>query len=176
MLGHVGLGQVCVRGVTEGLASLINGAPLLRLDGCGGDGGLGTHLMIGLRCFGPTKDIGSHVTLTVVRSTRMGNILRTKTAVVRPADNGAKMKLTFITTTGNCGLVLAVPSAVDIRHHGLLGTLKTRLILAPNTSNVGKTVTGTRRLGTTAPSSIVLRRFRGPTGPTVRLHAANLRV
>lgn len=162
--------------MTGGLASLINGAPLLRLDGCGTDGKLGTHMITGLRCFGPTKDIGSHVSLTVIRSTRTGKALGSNTAVVRPADKGANINLTFITTTGNCGLVLAVPSAVDVRHEGLLGTLKTRLILAPKTGKVGKTVTGTRRLETTAPKSIVLRRFRGPTGPTIRIHAANRRV
>lgn len=154
----------------------MNGAPLLRLGGCGGGGNLGTHIVTGLRCFGPTNDIGSHITLTVVRSTRTGKLLGPNTAVVRPADKGANMKLTFITTTGNCGLVLAVPSAVDLRHHGLLGTLNTRLILASNTSNVGNTVTHTRRLGTTGPNSLVLRRFSGPTGPTVRRHAAKRRV
>lgn len=172
MVGALG----SVKGVTGELASLMNGAPLLRLDGCGTDGKLGTHIIMGLRCFGPTKDIGSHVTLTVVRSTRSGKVLGPNTAVVRPADNGANIKLTFISTSGKCGLVLAVPSAVDMRQEGLLGTLKTRLMLAPNTSKVGNTVTGTRRLGTGAPNTIVLRRFRGPTGPTIRIQAAKRRV
>lgn len=97
--------------------------------------------------------------------------------VIRPASNGANVTLTFITTTHNCGLALAVPTSVDLRHHGLLGTLNTGLMLARTPGNVNNTVTGTRRVITDSPDGcLLLRRFGGPTGPRVRRGAAKPRV
>lgn len=175
---HVGYNgaRECVTGVTGGLARLVNRAPLVRLSNCDHGCNLRRGVITGLRSFGPTKDMGSHITLSVVRSTRREKILRPNTAVVRPADNGANIKLTVITAVGKCHLVLAVPRAVDLRHHGLLGTLKTRVILAGKRGKVTNSVTGTRRLGGSVPNSIVLRRFRGPTGARIRTQSANRRV
>lgn len=131
---------------------------------------------MGLRCLGPTKDIGSHITGTVVRSTRRGKVLGRNSIVVRPASKGAKVKLTSVTTTGKCETVLAVPRAVDIRQEGVLGTCKTRVMLARNAGKVGKTVTGTRRLTGRVPGDFVPKRFIGPTGSGTRERAAKPRV
>lgn len=165
-----------VTGVMGGLASLMNGAPLVRLSNCYKGCNVRRGVVTGLRTFGPTKDIGSQITLSVVRSTRTHKILGPNTAVVRPADKGANIKLTVISAVGNCRLVLAVPRAVDLRQEGLLGTLNTRVMLASKLKNVTTSVTGTRRLHSDVPNSIVLRRFRGPTGTTIRRQAANRRV
>lgn len=165
-----------VTGVTGGLARLVKRAPLVRLTRCDHGCKLGEGVITGLRSFGPTKDIGSHITFTVVRSTRTHKTLGPKTAVVRPADNGANIKLTVMTAVGKCRLVLAVPRAVDIRHHGLLGTLNTRVMLASKLTNVTNSVTGTGRLQSTVPNTIVLRRFRGPSGTGTRRRAAKRRV
>lgn len=148
----------------------------MRLNGCSTSGNLRAPMVTGMRFFGPNKDMGSHITLTVVRSTRRGNVLGPNTAVVRPADNGANMNLTLMSTMGNCRLVLAVPRAVDIRHEGLIGTCNTRIELADNGSKVPNTVGTTRRLHSSVPNSIVLKRFAGPTGPTGRCTAAKPRV
>lgn len=168
--------MVVVSGVCGDLASLVKGAPLLRLSGCRGRGGLRTGVLMGLRCFGPTNDIGSEVTGGVLSSTRTGNLVGGSAAVVRPADNGANVNLDSITTTENCGVVVAVPRAVDIRHELLVTTCNTGLILASNTGNVGNTVTGTGRLRRRAPGDFVPNRFMGPTGPRTRFRAANPRV
>lgn len=162
--------------MTGGLVNLVKRAPLVRLSNCDAGRNLANDVMTGLRTFGPTKDIGSHMTLSVVRSTRRHKVLGPKTAVVRPADKGANMNLTVITAVGKCRLVLAVPRAVDLRHEGLLGTLKTRVMLASKLGKVTNSVMGTRRLGTAVPNSIVLRRFRGRSGTTIRRRAANRRV
>lgn len=137
---------------------------------------LRTELLTGLRCFGPTKSMGSEVTGRVVRRTRESKGLGPNSAVVRPASKGAKVKLTTVTTTGKCGVVVILPRAVSVREEGVVGTCNTRLILSSNAGNVGKTVTGTRRLRRRVPSDFVPRRFRGPTGPRTREGAANPRV
>lgn len=158
------------------MARLVNEAPLVRLIGVRGGCSLGTGIITGLRLFGPTNDIGSEITETVIRSTRGDNGLGGNSAVVRPASNGANVNLTSMTATGNCGAVLAVPRAVDIREEGLLGTCNTRVILASNAGNVDNTVTGTGRLRGRVSNNVVLNRFRGPTGPGTRFSAANPRV
>lgn len=173
--GSVPMGCSTV-GVCASVSRLIKGAPLLRPEGCTRTRHLGTQLLLGLSRLGPTNDVGSHVTLTVVGRTRTSNRLGPKTIVVRPADNGANVNLTTVTTSQKCHVVLAVPRDVDIRQQGVLGTCKTSVILARSDRKVGKTVTGTRSLTTTAPNSFVPDRFAGPAGPETRCRAANIRV
>lgn len=168
--------MVSVTGVTERLARLVNRAPLLRLAGCRGTLKLRTGVVTGLRCFGPLKDMGSEITTTVVRRNVGSKGVGRSAVVVRPADNGAKVKLTFITTSGKLRLVLVVPSAVDIREEGVIATLNTRVGLAPKHRNVGNTVSRTRELGRRCNGTFVPRRFRGRTGPSVRETAATRRV
>lgn len=160
-------------GVISSVTDLVKRAPVVGLGGIIPRNI--TSICIGLRSFGTNKDIGSHVTLGVVRITRRRKLLGPNCAVIRPADKGAKINLTVLTTTGNCGTVFIVPSAVDVREHLLLTTCNTRLILAPKTRKVGNSVTETERV-TVRPRRFVPVRFSGSTGPTIRRTVANPRV
>ncbi len=158
------------------LTRAINGAPLLELGGFGDRCSYGNRVFTGLRFFGPTNDIGSEITLGVVRTTRGSNDLGGNNAMVRTASNGANVNLTTVYATGKCGSVVMVPRAVSIRHEGLVTSFNTRIMLARNTGNVGNTVRGTRRVGERARGDVVTNRFCGGTGPRTRCGAATPRV
>lgn len=159
------------------MARLVNQAPLIQLGHVPRTSNYLTRVIVGLRKVGPSTSIGSHVNVGVVRTTRTRKLVAPNgAALIRPASNGANVTLTVTTTTGNCQLVLAVPRAVDSRQQTVLQTCKTRLRLAPNVTKVSNYVRQTRRVLSTLPSTCVLRRFHGPTGPSVRHHAATRRV
>ncbi len=157
-------------------STLVNRAPLLHIRHVRGELKLSTYVLTGLRCLGPTNSIGSETTETVVSTTRHSKLLYTSSIVVRPASNGANVKLYSITTIHNCGIVVIVPSAVSRRQHVVVGTCNTRLILASNGLNVTNTVTGTSRLTTRVPRDFITKRFAGPRGTETRFRAAKPRV
>ncbi len=120
--------------VCGGILRTVNGAPLVELRGV--IPGNTTRVLIGCRKLGINNSVGAHATLDVVRTTRTGNVVGGSAMVIRPADNGRNVNLSLVNTIGKCGIIVVVPSSMDRREHGLIGTCKTRLILVRSSNSV----------------------------------------